>query len=685
MNSKLKTQRTFRVPMLCAAIAVGGAAFGSTTNPPPDDAGVIRVHLLGHAIGSERYSIRGENGALALTDTFEFTDRGGRVQLTSALRLSSALEPRSLRSSGRTYRFVNVDAEVNVDGDRVRVRNLGDTSTFARPKNFFAIAGYAPLESQALLIRYWQTHGRPNEIITAPGDPTTTVRVEDLGAVTLHFPSGRAVALRRYSIDGVAWGREIIYLDGTSRFAAIVTRANMLPLEGVREDLAASQPAVLDSVLADAARAELAAAARTSRSIPSVARGTFALVGARIVVGTERAPIDDGVIVVRDGLIAAVGTRPTTKVPSGVRTIDVRGKTIIPGLWDMHAHAALPEWGPAYLGVGVTTIRDMGGEKPFLVAFRDAIAAGRVLGPKLLLAGLVDGSGAEAFGTVTADTPEQGRAVIDMYHAAGFQQMKLYTYIKPDVAGAIIRRAHELGMQVTGHVPRAMTLESMIDSGTDYVAHLPLRGDPSSETVKAQIAKLAAKHVRIDPTVSWNELLGHASETPLTSFQPGFNEAPWPLRSSYGSVRNTADSASAGRALRSSLALIRAMQDAGVPIVAGTDYGLPGFSLLRELELYVQAGFTPLEAIRAATVIPAEATNTIDEVGTLETGKRADLLVLDADPLVDIHNIRTSRWVVIGGRMFDTRRLRSSVFRGDRADDHGLSPHDGENAPDGIE
>jgi imidazolonepropionase-like amidohydrolase len=239
--------------------------------------------------------------------------------------------------------------------------------------------------------------------------------------------------------------------------------------------------------------------------------------------------------------------------------------------------------------------------------------------------------------------------------------MKLYTLIKPAVAGAIIRRAHELGMTVTGHVPRAMTLAAMVDSGTDNVAHLPLRGDPSSTDVRTQIEQLATKHVVIDPTASWNELLGHSRQTPLTSFQPGFNGAPWPLRASYGSVRNIADSASANRAVRSQLAMIKASHDGGVRIVAGTDYGLPGFSLLRELELYVEAGLTPLEAIRAATAVPADVLGLSADVGTIETGKRADLVVLDADPLADIHNVRRGRWVVAAGRMFDMSALRRAV------------------------
>lgn len=624
------------------------------------DSGTIRIHLLGHAIGSERYVIRQDGASLALIDSFGFTDRGGKIQLASELHYTPKFEPLKLRSVGRSYRFVNIDADVVVNRDHAIVKSLGDSMQASVPHAFFTVAGYAPLEIQALLIRYWEAHGRPTSIGVVPGNPVASVKIEDRGRRRFDVNGKASIPVHRYSIDGVAWGREIVYLDSESKLAAIVTRANLLPLEGVREDLIAERPALLDSISADAARSEVAAAAKAA-TIPTIATGDFALVGARIVDGTTGPPIEDGVIVVNGDRIEAVGPRSSTTIPRGTKVIDVHGKTIIPGLWDMHAHVALPEWGAAYLGVGVTTIRDMGGEVRFLTAFREALASHQVPGPRLLLAGLVDGSGPEAFGTIYADTPDQGRAVVDMYHAAGFQQMKLYTLIKPDVAGAIIRHAHEVGMTVTGHVPRAMTLQSMVDSGTDNVAHLPVRGDTSSETFKRQVRMLAAKHVVIDPTVSWNELLGHSMQQSLVSFQPGFAEAPWPLRSSYGSVRNAGDSAATNRSLRASLGAIKALHEAGVPIVAGTDYGLPGFSLLRELELYVEAGFTPLEAIQAATVVPAEVMKLTRESGTIEVSKRADLVVLDADPLADIHNIRSGRWVVTRGVMFDMAALRKSV------------------------
>ena len=650
-----------RIATLSAAIAgvtlVTGAHFRHGTAPrAAADSGSIRIHLLGHAIGSERFVIGPDGDALVLTDTFAFTDRGGRLQLVSTLRYTTSFEPLHLQSVGKSYRFVNIDANVAIDGKRAIVKSLGDSSTVPVSKAFFTIAGYAPLEIQGLLIRYWETHGKPASIRSVPGDSTALVTVDDLGALRVG-----PLSLRRYSVDGVAWGREIVYLDATSKLAAIVTRANMLPLEGVREDLAAANPSLIDSIQADAARAEVDAAAKSGASIRPVAAGEFAIVGARIVDGTMKAPVNDGAIIVRDGRIAAIGSRQAVTIPNGMRTIDARGTTIIPGLWDMHAHVALPEWGPVYLGVGVTTARDMGGEQSFLIAFRDALRARRVLGPRLLLAGLVDGSGADAFGTVYADTPDEGRAKVDAYHAAGFQQMKLYTLIKPEVAGAIIRRAHELGMTVTGHVPRAMTLASMVDSGADNVAHLPLRGDTASAAVKEQIKMLAAKHFVVDPTVSWNELQGHASATPLESFQPGFAGAPWPVRSSYGSIRNAGDSTAARASLRTQLGAIKALHDGGVTIVAGTDYGLPGFSLLRELELYVDAGFTPLEAIHAATVVPSEVMRMSADVGTLEVGKQADFVVLERDPLADIHNVRTGRWVASGGKMFEMSALRRLV------------------------
>src|ERR1043166_5449494 len=203
----------------------------------PIDSGTIRIHLLGHAIGSERFAIRINGDTSTLADSFEFTDRGGRVQLTSSLTIGRGGQPLHFKSVGRTYRFVNIDADL--DGKQ----------------GFYTVAGYAPLEVQALLVRYWNAHTRPHRIPLIPGDSTAIATLEDLGEARLTFSNG-TIQARRFSINGVAWGREILYLDEMSRLVAIVTRANLLPLEGLSEDLAAKYPALLDSVPSDATRAE---------------------------------------------------------------------------------------------------------------------------------------------------------------------------------------------------------------------------------------------------------------------------------------------------------------------------------------------------------------------------------------------------------------------------------------------
>ncbi len=389
-------------------------------------------------------------------------------------------------------------------------------------------------------------------------------------------------------------------------------------------------------------------------AVAPTAEGAFALSGAIVIDGTGKPALDDAVVAVNNGRITAVGPRASTTIPNGTRVIDVKGKTITPGLWEMHAHAAQIEWAPAYLGAGVTTMRDMGGETVFLTAFRDAIASGKGIGPRLLLAGLVDGDQAEAFGAVTAKTPEQGRTVVDRYHAAGFEQMKLYTLLSPDIAAAIVARAHELKMTVTGHVPTSLGITRAVEAGMDHVAHMPLNGDPASPEAKRVIALLAQRRTVIDPTLPWNELLGHAPATTIESFEPGFALAPQPLTFSYRSVTNNVDEATAASRMNNQLALVKAMHEAGVPIVAGTDAGIPGHSLLRSLELYVRAGLTPMEALRSATAVAAKSMGMDGEAGTIEPGKRADLLILDANPLTDIANIRKSRFVVAAGRMYQT-------------------------------
>jgi imidazolonepropionase-like amidohydrolase len=622
----------------------------------PIEHATLRLHYVQKPIGYERYEIAREGDALQLTSDFDFTDRGGRVQLASTLRMKADYTPIHFTAKGKSYRFVNVDSEVTVDGGSARVRADGADVQVHLPPQFYTVDGYAPFSAQMLMLRYWNAHGRPHMLTTVPGLPANDVIVEARGRDTIHAGAS-TVTLAQYVVDGVVWGRETLWLDDRGSLAAAITRAGGLSFEAVREDL---EPALAEFV-AIATRGRVADLEAITKATPPIRSGTYALSGATIVDATGRAPIADGVIVVRDGRIADVGPRASVTVPADVPVVQVPGKTIVPGLWDMHTHFTQVEWAPVYLGAGVTTVRDMGNEFEFVTAVREGIRSGRTVGPRMLLAGLIDGSGPNAFGVYYADTPAEAKTLIAKYHDAGFEQMKIYNLITPAMVEAICVEAHRLGMTVTGHVPNGMTIDQAVTAGMDHIAHLAIRGEAGTDDVNRTIALLKSRGTVIDPTQSWNELLGHALGTPITAFQPGFAKVPAPLRRVFSNAGSTGDAAAARSRVERGLRIVKALHDAGVPVVAGTDEGVPGHSVHREIELYVEAGFTPMEALQAATIASARAMRLDRELGTIERGKRADLVVLDANPLESIRNIRSIRWTVSDGRIYDAAALWKSV------------------------
>jgi imidazolonepropionase-like amidohydrolase len=305
------------------------------------------------------------------------------------------------------------------------------------------------------------------------------------------------------------------------------------------------------------------------------------------------------------------------------------------------------------------------------------------------MAGLVDGSGPLALGIQRVDNPEQARDWVSRYHAAGFTQMKIYSSMTRDNVAAVAREAHALGMSVTGHIPEGMTLREGIDAGMDQVNHinyvlqamlpegalppLPhhlerLRArasvDVNSERAQDTVRFLKEHNVVIDPTVALFELQSVSSAKPYASFEPGVTRvapelgvvfaAPVPAASDpTPTLMNTI--------FHKELEIIGSLHKAGVTIVAGTDQAVPGFSLYRELELYVQAGFTPMEAIQAATAVPARVLHRDQDLGTVQVGKVADIIVLGKNPLESINNIRSVERVVAEGALYETGPLLRSV------------------------
>jgi len=605
----------------------------------------FRLYFLGHDVGAE-------SSVTPTSYELRFVDRGTEVKLTGSLELRSDGTPIHFAVQGRNYRLFASDSAVEIAGSRAHVRDAKterDIDLNSLP--FFPIDNYGPIGIQEQLIKYWIAHGRPAEIASAPSGP---VRIKRRAQETV----GAATHVERLSIDGVVWGTETAWFDVEhQQLIAVTTWAGALPFEAVRAGFESHK----DAFIAAAVKDRVDDLKSLTTSMTPVAANTFALVGGRVIQGTGQAPIDPGTIVVRDGRIAAVGPKASTPVPPGVRAIDVTGKSVIAGLWDSHAHASQTDWAPVYLASGVTTIRDMGGEEPFLIAIRDAIASGAALGPRYLLAGLIDGPGPRAFGMVTASTPDEARAIVKRYRDEGFQEIKIYIETPAALVPDITAEAHRLGMTVTGHLPAGLTWQTAVENGYDGIAHMLLRGTADTDASRQQIAFFKDHHTAMDPTLSWNELSGRLMTQPLDMLLQGASRLPLPLRRMFDSM-----SGGNGGSQVNAAKLVKAAVDAGLLVMAGTDKGVPGFSLQRELEIYVQGGLTPLEAIQTATIMPARAMKLDKDLGTLEVGKLADLVVLDADPLANISNIRTARMVAAHGRLYDCAALWRAAGFGPR-------------------
>ena len=574
-----------------------------------------------------------------LTSHFEYLDRGTKVALDTTLAFADDFTALSFESHGKSYRYFSVDASVP--------KAPGTAQTFT-------LEGMAPISAQIILIRYWLAHGKPASITVLPSGDTVRIR-ERLGSKDLVFLHGHPA--NEYDIEGVVWGTEMLLVDAVDfEVIAAATSAGVLAFEVLNSALMDDKAASRLSLMTRNSR--LATAASSTATVRPRQASRFALVGGRLIDGTGTAPVEASTVIVRDGRIEAAGPTRQVSVPRGIPAIDVHGKSILPGLWDMHAHVGQAEWGPVYLAAGVTTARDMGGEFGLVSGLRDLWRDGKAVGPRLLLAGLVDGPGPASFGEITAANPDAGRAVLRRYKAAGFQQMKLYSLLDKPTVAAVIDAAHASGMTVTGHIPNGLTLREVVEMGMDHIAHLTVRDAPGSDALRDTIAFLKSHGTVIDPTISWNEMLGRSAQTPLGSIQPGIEHVAPPLRRMLESANGGSVTPEQARdRLARSLQIVKALHDAGIPIIAGTDKGVPGVSVAREIELYVQAGISPMDAIRAATAVPARVMGLDKDSGTIAPGLRADLIVVAGNPLERISNIRNVTMVSANGRLYDTAPL----------------------------
>lgn len=637
--------------LLAASLALGSVG----------DSGHYVIYKLQHAVGAETFAWSDTAPGRRLLTQWAFTYLGSDVRLETALETTAEGTPLSLSSRGQTSTLTDVDLQVTLEGASATVQDRGHTKILPVSGAAFPIHHYPPVALEEALFRYWQMQGRPASIALLP---TGAASFEHRGDDTLTLSTG-PVVVERYAVTGLVWGRQSMWATADGRIVAVVSGdAELDRFEAVRHGFEFQLGVFVRSAVRDG----LDYLKTAARQVQPIQRGDYAIVGGRLIDGTGAPPVDDAVVIVRHGTIARVGPGRLVPVPRGMPIVDARGKTVIPGFWDMHVHFEQVEWPAAQLAAGVTTARDVGNELELEVGLRDAIRDGSVLGPRLLLAGLIDGA-PNGLGVQLAGTPDEAVEMVDRYHDAGCVQIKVYQSVPPALVTVIASEAHRLGMTVTGHVPTGMNAYDFVRAGADMINHIgfalvimvppaqpgqpraPL--DTSSAEAHRAVAFFLEHHTVIDPTLARSEENDHPKDSLFSVYEPGASKAPPELAEVLNATGSPSDVATRRMAgLARALPIVNWLRRAGVPIVTGTDLVVPGHSIARELELEVRGGFTPMEAIQAATIVSARAMGLARESGTVEPGKRADLVILDADPLVNISNVRRVHAVVTAGRMY---------------------------------
>ncbi|HLL72162.1 MAG TPA: hypothetical protein VK363_12045, partial [Pyrinomonadaceae bacterium] len=417
------------------------AQSSTPATPLIEERGKFKLYKYQFPVGEETYEITREGESVQLAARSELTFIGGKVPLTATLQTRRDLSPVRFEIKGQTSTRSDIDVSVEVERGVARVREGTQTRSARVGENFYVTGGLAPVSMQTLLFRYWRRQSRDGKGRALPLLPGGSARIELRGRDTV-AAHGKQVQLERYSIEGVTWGRETVWFDADEQLVALVgADAELDRFEAVREGYEASLPFFVARGATDA----VAQLEQLKRQIKPVRSGLFALVGGLLVDGRNDAPVPDSIVVVDGDRIVAAGTRASVKIPHGAARVDARGMTVLAGLWDTHGHNTQAEWFPASLAAGITTVRDAGNEPEFIVPLRDAIRSGRALAPRLLLAGVIDG-GTSPLGTVTAETPEEARAAVARYHKQGYEQIKIYQSLKPELVAVVAAEAHRLGL-----------------------------------------------------------------------------------------------------------------------------------------------------------------------------------------------------------------------------------------------
>ena len=566
-----------------------------------------------------------------------------------------------------------------IKGGKATWKTIVDAGTVAYSKPAFYSSFGGPIDTTAWLFE--ALLASPDKSL--PLLPGGMARAEKLTTLTVGEGANKKEIIA-WAITGVSNSPIPVWSDTNNKFFGFNFFLSWLPEEYAGEH----------SRMAEAQATALAKRGPALRnSLLKTPAGAVVFKNVQVFDADAKQFLADQTVVVDKGLITAVGPSNKVKVPNGAQVIDGKGKTLLPGLWDCHMHLANDFTGLQELSMGITSVRDPGNDDSLTIDRRERVAKGELLMPNVYPSSLIDGKGPYAAQTANVATSQQEMIDwVDKAKANGFTGVKFYGTLDKAWVPAAAAEAHKLGLHVHGHIPHGMRPLEAINAGYDEITHInwimmqampdkviqesngiqrfegPGRYakdvDLDGDAIKSIVSTMAAKGIYSDPTMvafeslyvpengemspSYAAFVGTLPPTTERGFRLGGFQVPQDLtRADYR------------KSWAKMVQLLGKMHKAGVPIVAGTDGA--GIELVHELEIYLDAGFTPAEAIAAATIVPAKLVGQDKTTGSIKEGKVADLVLVEGDPSKRMGDLRQTRVVVLGGKMLDADALRTAA------------------------
>lgn len=623
-------------------------------------------------------TVRGSQTTTVLPDgtidvRYAYMDRGHGPDMRSRIRVGSDGFITYLKTTGTNYSKHSVDETFLEDANGVRWKNAIEKEQHAADHRIYSSFDGTP-EEIAIVARALLRAKKPLPLWPA-GEATITT------AATLNLQNGnerRAVIM--YELAGFDFVPFAVWLDARDQSLFMFGNEwGSVIVRGWKDSL--------PQLFAAGHESATKLGQEAARAFARVQDAPVAITNVALFDSVSATLKPASTVLMKGEYVVAVGDS-TLELPSDARRIDGTNKTLMPGLWDMHQHHDA-SFGLRMLAQGVTTVRDPGNTPGVIEACQKQYDSGELLGPRIIIAGLIDGKGPFTLPTgESADNEPEAIECVRDWKRRGAVQIKMYSSLRPELVAPIAKEAHALGMRVSGHIPANMYADEAIAAGYDEIQHVnflflncmrdvkdtrglarltePLKRagtiDLNGPDVKGLLALMKSRDIVSDPTLSifFDAAFAEPGNAGTSGFADILDWLP-PQNRRYllapGFMPPAADKSAYQASGLAMQRMVKLLHDTGIRVVAGTDDTNPGFDLVRELQLYSLAGIPNAEVLQIATRNGAQVMKMTDRFGSLEPGKVADAILIHGDPVADIMALRRVGTTIKGGIPYDARAL----------------------------